>query len=55
MPKYYIIQNIINFGYWSEIYEEFKGFLYATKYYDKEKAIIVANELEENVTILNIY
>lgn len=53
--KTYIIQEIIGFGYWSNRYEDFKGFLYASHYNTKKEAIFIAKALDKPVTIITIY
>ena len=32
LHKFYVLQGLISNGYWSEEYQAFKGYLFATKY-----------------------
>jgi hypothetical protein len=53
--KTFVIQDIINHGFWSEAFRDFKGYIFATHYEKYDYAESVANEIIKPVTILTIY
>lgn len=53
--KTYIIQEIVGFGYWSDRYDDFKGFLYANHYNTIDDAIEISKTLNKPVTIITVY
>ena len=53
--KTFVIQDIINHGFWSEPYSDFKGYLFATHYETYDYAEFVTNEMKKPVTILTVY
>jgi len=53
--KTYVIQSMINPGYWDDVYGSFRGYLYATHYQGYSIALEASKDLKVPITILTIY
>lgn len=58
MKKYYVIKMAYDSGFWSEEHQDFKGWLYATKY--ESDSDIFSSEAraaaqKKPITILEVY
>lgn len=51
----YVILSLINGGYWTSTFQEFKGFLYAEHFDTEREARRVAADLDSPVTIVTVY
>lgn len=48
MREYFVIEHAYNGGYWSESYQQFKGWLYATRYTTNASAHNAARFIKSN-------
>jgi hypothetical protein len=53
--EYFLIQQLIGFGYWSERYQEFKGFAFATSYSNHHDVLSAIAQFEEPCQIIKVY
>lgn len=55
--KYYLIQDLLSNGFWSEDYLEFKGILFATKYqvYPFAGLIEATSNKKSKCVVLEVY
>lgn len=55
IKEYFVIQSVLDFTFWSESRQEFKGWLFATKYNSDLVAYSELKNINKPCQILKIY